>query len=107
MLQPASAEQHEQDGASQQPVPRNCANLTAAARKDADRLSAAANDATSKTGKADMGQANHLWPPRGDPRQKGVVPLRFLRDLDQPVSARRTRVRVADQGPTDEHRPRG
>ena len=44
-------------------------------------------------------------PARRDPRHKGAVPLRFLRDLDGPVPARRTRVRVAAHGPTDEHRP--
>ena len=57
-------------------------------------------------GKAAMAQANHLGPARGDPRRKGVVPLRFRRDLDGPVPARRTRVRLAARGPTDEHRPR-
>ena len=55
---------------------RNCANLTAAARKDADRLSAAANDATSKP-VTRTGRPNHLGPARGDPRHKGVVPLPF------------------------------
>jgi hypothetical protein len=40
-----------------------------------------------------------------NPRHEGVVPLRFRRDLDRPVPARRTRVRLAARGPTDEHRP--
>jgi hypothetical protein len=57
-------------------------------------------------GKAAMAQGNHLGPARGDPRHMGVVPLRFRRDLDGPVHARRTCVRLAARRPTDEHRPR-
>jgi hypothetical protein len=56
-------------------------------------------------GKAATGRANHVGPSRLDPRHDGDVPLRFRRDLDRPVSARRTRVRLATGGPTDEHRP--
>jgi hypothetical protein len=53
-----------------------------------------------------MAQGNHLGPAHGDPRHKGVVPLRFRRDLGRPVPARRTRVGLAARGPIDEHRPR-
>ena len=58
------------------------------------------------TGKADMGRANHLGQARGDPSTRASFPYSFRHDLDQPVSARRTRVRLAARGPTDEHRPR-
>src|SRR5688572_30816636 len=56
--------------------------------------------------KAATEQANHVGPSRLDLRYEGVIPLRFRRDLDRPVPARRTRVRLAARGPTDEHRPR-
>ena len=55
---------------------------------------------------AAMERANHIRPARGDPRHKGVISLRFRRDLGRPIPARRTRVRLAARGPTDEHRPR-
>jgi hypothetical protein len=63
----------------------------------------------------DVDSMLRIWPPSeqtaagpacGGRRHKRVVPLHFRRDLDRPVHARRTRVRLAARGPTDEHRPR-